>query len=83
MNGPSAEPRPAYSLRLLYLLIMALPGCGDKPLREPVERPVLFTEIADRRSAPYARFAGVIQAQTGINGMQPGQKIRMSPEAGL
>ncbi|KPY63605.1 efflux RND transporter periplasmic adaptor subunit [Pseudomonas amygdali] len=63
MSSTPAEPRPTHACWLLCLLIMTLPGCHDKPLREAVERPVLFTEIADQHSASYARFAGVIQPQ--------------------
>ncbi|MCD5995499.1 efflux RND transporter periplasmic adaptor subunit [Pseudomonas sp. CDFA 602] len=46
---------------LIGALLIALPGCRDKPLRESVGRPVLFTEIVDQHSTSYGRFAGSIQ----------------------
>ncbi|MCF5385516.1 efflux RND transporter periplasmic adaptor subunit, partial [Pseudomonas syringae] len=63
MNSSCAGPRTLSRCWLIGMLIVALPGCRDKPLREVVERPVLFTEIVDQRSASHGRFAGVIQPQ--------------------
>ncbi|MCF9001279.1 efflux RND transporter periplasmic adaptor subunit [Pseudomonas syringae] len=63
MSTSCVEPRTRSRCWLICILIVALPGCRDKPLREVVERPVLFTEIVDQRSASYGRFAGVIQPQ--------------------
>ncbi|MCI3946146.1 efflux transporter, RND family, MFP subunit [Pseudomonas syringae] len=63
MNSASLEPRPRHCFWLFCALILALPGCRDKPLRDAVERPVLFTEITDPGSTSYGRFAGSIQPQ--------------------
>lgn len=63
MNGTATGPRSSHFHWLLCALIVALPGCRDKPLREVIDRPVLFTEIADPQSASYGRFAGSIQPQ--------------------
>ncbi|WP_116896069.1 efflux RND transporter periplasmic adaptor subunit [Pseudomonas syringae] len=63
MSTSCVEPRTRSRCWLICILIVALPGCRDKPLREVVERPVLFTEIVDQHSASYGRFAGVIQPQ--------------------
>ncbi len=45
------------------LMMIALPGCRDKPVREIVERPVLFAEIVAQHDLLHGRFAGSIQPQ--------------------
>ncbi|WP_439851791.1 efflux RND transporter periplasmic adaptor subunit [Pseudomonas syringae] len=63
MSPPSGNPRPGRALWLFCTLIVVLPGCRDKPVRPVVERPVLYTEIVNQRSASSGRFAGTIQPQ--------------------
>lgn len=48
-------------LWLFCIMFVAIGGCRDKPLREVVERPVLFTELIDARQHVHGRFAGSIQ----------------------
>ncbi|SHM70251.1 RND family efflux transporter, MFP subunit [Pseudomonas asturiensis] len=60
----TAQPAPTWkNLCLLCTLLMALPGCRDKPVREALDRPVLFTEVATSHDSLRARFAGTVQPQ--------------------
>lgn len=46
---------------LFCILFMMVSGCRDKPLREVVERPVLFVEMVNAQQQVHGRFAGSIQ----------------------
>lgn len=48
-------------LWLFCIIFMMVSGCRDKPLREVVERPVLFIEMVDAQQHIHGRFAGSIQ----------------------
>ncbi|MEE4073509.1 efflux RND transporter periplasmic adaptor subunit [Pseudomonas viridiflava] len=63
MNINSRQPRVLTCSWLACAVLIALPGCRDKPVREVVERPVLFTEIVEPHKALHGRFAGSIQPQ--------------------
>ncbi|MFJ4143839.1 efflux RND transporter periplasmic adaptor subunit [Pseudomonas sp. NPDC089734] len=59
----SLTVKTCIQLWLFCVVLMFLSGCRDKPVREAVERPVLFTEIVDQRRDVHGRFAGSIQPQ--------------------
>ncbi|MDG6401306.1 efflux RND transporter periplasmic adaptor subunit [Pseudomonas quasicaspiana] len=46
---------------LFCIIFMMVAGCRDKPVREVVERPVLFIEMVDAQQHVHGRFAGSIQ----------------------
>jgi RND family efflux transporter MFP subunit len=48
-------------LWMFCIIFMLVSGCRDKPLREVIERPVLFTEITGSQPQVHGRFAGSIQ----------------------
>ncbi|MBI6855437.1 efflux RND transporter periplasmic adaptor subunit [Pseudomonas cichorii] len=59
----SLTVKTCIQLWLFCVVLMFLSGCRDKPVREFIERPVLFTEIVDQRNDLHGRFAGSIQPQ--------------------
>ncbi|MEE5138546.1 efflux RND transporter periplasmic adaptor subunit [Pseudomonas alliivorans] len=63
MSVHSRQPRILTFSWLACAALIALPGCRDKPVREAIERPVLFTEIVEPHQALHGRFAGSIQPQ--------------------
>ncbi|MGQ3822988.1 efflux RND transporter periplasmic adaptor subunit [Pseudomonas alliivorans] len=63
MSVHSRQPRILTFSWLACAALIALSGCRDKPVREAIERPVLFTEIVEPHQALHGRFAGSIQPQ--------------------
>lgn len=63
MSVHSRQPRILTFSLLACAALIALSGCRDKPVREAIERPVLFTEIVEPHQALHGRFAGSIQPQ--------------------
>ncbi|MEE4741982.1 efflux RND transporter periplasmic adaptor subunit [Pseudomonas alliivorans] len=63
MSVHSRQPRILTFSWLACAALIALSGCREKPVREAIERPVLFTEIVEPHQALHGRFAGSIQPQ--------------------
>lgn len=63
MSVHSRQPRILTFSWLACAALIALSGCRDKPVREAIERPVLFTEIVEPHQALHGRFTGSIQPQ--------------------
>lgn len=48
-------------LWVFCIIFMVVSGCRDEPLRQVIERPVLFTEVAGTQQQVHGRFAGIIE----------------------
>jgi RND family efflux transporter MFP subunit len=61
MKGTATSIVLIFKLWMFCIIFMLVSGCRDKPLREVVERPVLFIEMLDVSQQVHERFAGSIQ----------------------